>query len=96
MIHYRFPSTTFSDAVSDAAPDSPFAVTGAPADAILSFVVVADQPFNFELNSDATVDASPYVAANTPVCVTMYGSNTLSYISATGAADGTIFITRVA
>ena len=96
MIHYNFPGATFSDAVSDAAPDTPFSVTGAPADAILSFVLVADQPFNFQLNSDATVDASPYVPANTPVRVTMYGADLLSYILASGASDGTIFITRVA
>jgi hypothetical protein len=96
MIHYNFPSTTFSDAVSDAAPDTPFSVSGAPAEAILSFLLVSDQPFHFQLNADATTDASPYVPAATPVSLTMYGSDHLSYISATGGAAGTLWVTRIA
>ena len=96
MIHYTFPDVTTAAAITSSAPGTPFSVSGSPAAAINSFVLFSDQPFHFVLNETATTSNGPRVAALTPVRLTMYGSDELSYILAAGGSSGTLWITKVA
>jgi hypothetical protein len=95
MINYQFFSTTFSDAVSDTAPDTPFSIAGANPVSINDLIVVSDVKIHIQRNADATVDTSPMIPANTPVKVSIYGNESISYITDTGADDGTIWVTTL-
>jgi hypothetical protein len=95
MIDYGNFGRTLSDAVSDSNPDEPFAIVGANPVSINDFIVVATVNMHIQLNGNASTETSPFIPSNTPIRLRMFGTDSLSYVTAAGADDGDIWLTAV-